>query len=184
MCCAEPRRGLLAAALLLAGAACGMGADLFPSGADRRPPALGGTTGPAVGQAAPDFTRPDALGADVSLYSTLTSAPGVILYFNMWCPICDAHMTELRRVVRPAFPDVPVLVVDYVSGSVAQSRAAQLQMGWDVPDFTFLVDAGGGLEKYYASPMALVVVDRDHVVRLRGELDWTRLQPVLAALPR
>lgn len=162
--------------------ACGVDRDLWPSGRDRTPPVVAGTLGPAVGQTAPDFSRPDTVGVDHALYATLATAPAVILYFNMWCPICDAHMLDLQRQVVPAFPAVPVWVVDYVLDGVAASRAAQLQSGWGSAPFTFLVDAGGAVEAFYQAPMALVVIGADHVVRYNGEYDWHRLQPVLAAL--
>jgi peroxiredoxin len=175
-------RGRLGALLALAMLACGTGDDLWPSGRDRRPPVEKGSIGPAVGQVAPDFTRPDTQGAEHGLYATLATAPGVILYFNMWCPICDAHLQDLQAQAIPAFPDVPVWAVDYVSGSVADSRNAQLQAGWGGAPFTFLVDAGAGLESFYQASMAMVVIGADHVVRYNGSYDWGRLQPVLANL--
>ncbi len=179
MSCRDRVRAAWPLALLLA-AACGVGDDLFPSSRDRRPAEPTGAAGPV----AVDFTLSTTTGGAVSLYSALGAAPGVILYFTMWCPICDDHMTHLRYTVVPAFPDVPVLIVDYVSGSVAQARAAQLQTGWDVPEFTVLADVGAVVEARFAAPMGVAVVDRDHVVRMSGEYDWTRLQAVLAALPR
>jgi peroxiredoxin len=180
----EPRamRPLLALLLLLSGCG-GLGDDLFPSGADRRPAVVPGTIGPAVGQVAPDFTLSDLAGAPVSLYATLASKRGVVLYFTMWCPICDAHMSDLRANALPTYPDIPVFVIDYVSGSVAGARSAQAASGWDVPGFTYLADVGASVEGFYRSPMAMVVIDRDHVVRMNGEYTWPRLQAVLGALP-
>jgi peroxiredoxin len=180
--CARRLAVTLVAAMALG--ACGVADDLLPSGKDQRPPVTPGSEGPSVGQSAPDFARPDVFAADHALYQALQSAPGVILYFNMWCPICDAHMFDLQHQVLPAFPDVPIWVTDYVSGSVSNSRTAQLQLGWDGAPFTFLVDVGAGLEAFYQAPMALVVIGSDHLVKYNGEYDWTRLQPVLAALPR
>jgi hypothetical protein len=76
--------------LTLLFAACGgMMNDLNPSGNDKRPPVIAGTTGPAVGQTAPDFTLSDTLGASVNLSTELsgTTVKGVVLYFTMWCPM-------------------------------------------------------------------------------------------------
>lgn len=179
-----PRRP---AALLLAAALAGCGGmadDLFPSGANKVPPVVAGVEGPGVGQTAPDFTLSDTLGNPVSLHATLATAPGAVLYFNMWCDICLGHMAEMSETLVPGFPDVPVLLVDYVMGSVAQSRATQLAYGWDSPDFTFLVDPDGRWMEFYTAPMGVVVVGADHVVRLNGEYDWTKVQAALAALPR
>jgi hypothetical protein len=53
-------------------AACGdVMDDLDPSGSDERPPVQAGTTGPAVGQNAPDFTVSDSLGNPLSLSAVL-----------------------------------------------------------------------------------------------------------------
>ncbi|HEY5973165.1 MAG TPA: redoxin domain-containing protein, partial [Geobacteraceae bacterium] len=74
--------------LLLCGlSACGD--NLFPSGEDKRPTVQPGTTGPAVGQNAPAFTVSDTAGASVTLASALAGKKGIVLYFTMWCPICD-----------------------------------------------------------------------------------------------
>jgi peroxiredoxin len=174
-------RLLLPFLLLLS--ACGIGDDLFPSGADQRPAVIPGSIGPAVGQVAPDFTIPDLAGAPVSLYSTLASSRGVVLYFTMWCPICDAHMSDLRANALPAYPDIPILVIDYLSGSPAAAKASQVASGWDVPGFTYLADVDGSLERFYGAGMAVVVIGHDQVVRMNGEYSWPRLQAVLGALP-
>src|SRR5512140_1746850 len=105
--------------LLLAGCG-GMMDDINPSGSDKRPPAMPGTIGPAVGQNAPDFTLSDTLGGSLTLSSelTTTNTKGVVLYFTMWCPLCDSDMTAMRNFF-PAFPNVRFIAVDYVSGSVS-----------------------------------------------------------------
>lgn len=184
----RPRR--LAATVVALGCAAGLAGcggmldDLFPSGEDKRPEVVAGSEGPAVGQVAPDFTLSDTLGNPVSLYATLQAAPGAVIYFNMWCDICLGHMAEMAQTVVPTYPDVPVLAVDYVMGSVAASRATQLAYGWDTPDFRFLVDPDGRWMEFYTAPMAVVVVGADHVIRLNGEYDWARVDAALAALPR
>jgi peroxiredoxin len=169
--------------LLLLLSACGVGDDLFPSGADHRPAVIPGTIGPAVGQVAPDFTIPDLAGAPISLQATLASSRGVVLYFTMWCPICDAHMSDLRAKALPAYPEIPILIIDYLSGSAAAAKASQIASGWDVPGFTYLADVDGSLERFYGAGMAVVVIGSDRVVRLNGEYTWPRLQAALGALP-
>jgi hypothetical protein len=184
MCSAERRAVTALLGLLLVLAGCGgMGDDLFPSGADQRPPVIPGTVGPAVGQIAPDFTLTAVDGSPVTLYAVLATAPGAVLYFTMWCPICDAHMSDMQLNAIPAYPDVPFFALDYVSGSVEAARDAQVGSGWGTTSFTVLSDVGAAVEGFYQAPMAVVVVDRDHVVRMNGEYTWARLQPVLEALP-
>jgi peroxiredoxin len=184
MSSAEHRRAGPLLALLLLAAGCGETRnDLFPSGADKRPPVVPGTVGPAVGQTAPDFTLPSVAGGTVSLYGALASAPGAVLYFTMWCPICDSHMSDMQTWVIPAWPDVPFFAIDYVSGSVTEAANAQVASGWGTTRFQVLADVGASVEGFYQAPMAVVVVDRNHVVQLNGEYTRERLTAVLGALP-
>jgi peroxiredoxin len=174
--------GLVAGLLLLSG--CGdLGGDLFPSGADHRPVVVPGTFGPAVGQTAPDFLLPAATGGEVSLYAGLASRRAQVLYFTMWCAVCDAHLSDLEAHGLPGRQDVGLYVIDYVSGSAAAARAAQVATGWDAPGLTVLADTDFAVADFYSASMSVVVVGADHVVRMNGEYDWATLQAVLSALP-
>src|SRR5512135_1424068 len=104
---------LLVIVILIAGCG-GMADDLLPSESDKRPVVQSGTIGPFVGQFAPDFTLSDTLGGTVTLSSTLTTTgvQGAVLYFTMWCPICDSHMSHMRSFEIPAFPGVGFYAVD------------------------------------------------------------------------
>ncbi len=56
-----------------------------------------------VGQAAPDFTLPDASAKQVSLRTLLASGPVVISFYRgEWCPFCNI---ELRGLEESAAPD-------------------------------------------------------------------------------
>ena len=173
--------GATAALLLLAGCG-GTFDDLLPSSADRSGGAVG-TTGPAVGQTAPDFTLPDTLGGAVTLSGALAGKRAVVLYFVMWCPICDFHLSDIHERLMPAFPDVAFLAVDYVSGSPAQARQSQVDAGWGGPSFTVVADVGAQVERFYARGMGVVVVDRGQVVRLNEDYDGPRVQALLGSLP-
>lgn len=48
-----------------------------------------GTIGPYVGQIAPDFSLFDTLNIVHSMLDELVSADAIVLYFTMWCPVCD-----------------------------------------------------------------------------------------------
>lgn len=182
---APRRRALpaLAAALplLLLGCA-GTFDDLFPSSADHSG-GEAGTTGPAVGQTAPDFTLPDTLGGTATLSGILSAHRAAVLYFVMWCPICDAHMSSMLQYQIPDFPDVAFVAIDYVSGSVAQARQSQLDAGWGGDAFLVLADVGAAVEGFYSRPMGVVVIDQDQVVRMNEEYDETRLHALLTELP-
>ena len=165
----------------------GMTDDLMPSGSDKRPVVTPGTTGPFVGQNAPDFTLPDTLGGSVTLSSaiTATGVKGAVLYFTMWCPICDAHMSNMQSTILPLYPDVRFYIVDYVSGSVADAANAQLTNGYWGSGFTVLADTDQVVLNLYQATMGItVVVDSMGIVRMNEDYkDGTRLNSVLAGLP-
>lgn len=162
----------------------GMGDDLAPSGDDRRPTVEAGTTGPAVGQLAPDFTLQDSLGNPAPLADERIAGRTVVLYFTMWCPICDGHMSHLRRHVVPAFPEVTFWVVDYVSGSVAGARGEEVANGYAGAGFTVLADTDTHvLEAYDATMGTTVVIDAEGVIQMNEDYkDGSRLQDALERL--
>jgi hypothetical protein len=164
---------------------CDMVDDLAPSGSDQRPPDAPGTVGPSVGQFAPDFTLPDTLGSTVTLSTVLASSEAAVLYFSMWCPVCDAHMSHMRTAVIPAYPGVRFLVVDYVSGSVADARSSEVSNGYAGSGFTVAVDIGNGVLHSYAATMgSTVVIDNTGVIRMNEDYrNGVNLQAVLAGLP-
>jgi peroxiredoxin len=168
--------------LLIAG--CGdITDDLAPSGDDKRPEVVAGSPGHDVGQVGPDFTLSDTLRNLVTLSSELTAADGVVLYFNMWCPICDSHMSHIRTDIAPDFPSVDFLMVDYVTGSVSASRSAQLSNGYT--DFTVLADVDQSvLDQYHATMGTTVVIDSTGMVRMNEDYkDGVKLRNILEALP-
>ncbi|BCS55334.1 peroxiredoxin [Geobacter sp. SVR] len=163
----------------------GCGDNLFPSGEDQRPPVQTGTTGPSVGQQAPDFSARDITGATVTLSSALAGKKGLVLYFTMWCPICDIHMNHLRSVVMPSFPDVAFLLVDYVSGSVTDAANAATSAGYAGSGFTVLADVGQVLLGSYQGTMGTtVVIDGTGIITMNEDYqDGSRLRTALTALP-
>jgi peroxiredoxin len=170
--------------ILLAGCG-GMMDDLNPSGADRRPAVQPGTSGSAVGQNAPDFTLSDSLGNTVTLSSLVPTVPGTVLYFTMWCPICDGHMSHMRDVVIPQFPAVRFFAADYVSGSVVDARNAEISNGYAGTPFTVLADVNQTVLKAYQGTMGTtVVIDAAGVILMNEDYkDGSRLRAVLAGLP-
>ncbi len=177
---------LLLLALFVAGCS-GIADDLNPSGSDKRTPVIAGTTGPAVGQKAPDFTISDTLGTNVNLFSELsgTTVKGVVLYFTMWCPLCETHMSQMRDSIIPSHPDVIFFAVDYVSGSVADARAAELSSGFSTSGFRVLADTHQTVAAAYQGTMGVtVVIDKTGIIRMNEDFkDGTRLNAALASLP-
>lgn len=157
--------------------------DLTPSSEDKRPQVDIGTPGSSVGQIAPDFALFDTLYNPVSLSAELTGVDGIVLYFTMWCPICDSHMSHMRAHVMPDYPDVGFYMIDYVSGTVALSRSAQVSNGYAGVD-VLVDDIQHVLNLYNATMGTTVVIDNSGIVRMNEDYkDGTRLADVLSTLP-
>jgi peroxiredoxin len=181
------KNGLLTMLLLLVAGCGGMMDDLAPSGSDKRPAVTPGTTGPLVGQGAPDFTLPDTLGNSITLSTVLTTTGvgGAVLYYTMWCPICDAHMSNMLTYTLPNHPDIRFYLIDYVSGSVAGAATAELTNGYGGSGFTVLADVDQSVLNLYQATMGTtVVIDRSGIVRLNEDYkDGVRVRNMLANLP-
>jgi len=171
--------------LLLGLAGCGgITDDLAPSSEDKQPAVEAGTIGIRVTQQSPDFSLFDTLGVSRGLYAELAiPKDGVVLYFNMWCPICDYHASHMRAAVMPNFPDVSFFLVDYVTGSISASRAAQIDNRY--ADIETLVDTDQAVfDLYNASMGTTVVIDKDGIVRMNEDYkDGVKLIETLQALP-
>jgi len=155
--------------------------DLNPSDSDKRAVVIPGSTGNQVGQMAEDFTALDTTGSPLVLTDELTANTAVVLYFTMWCPLCDTHMSSLRAKVEPSFPDIRFLIVDYVSGSVQQSRSAQLSNGY--ASETVLVDNEHKLlDQFEATMGTTIVIDSLGTIKMNEDYKQSKLSLVLGAL--
>ena len=125
----------------------------------------------------------DTLGNSYALSTELATADAVVLYFTMWCPICDSHASHMRSAIIPDFPQVRFLLVDYVTGSITASRSAQLSNGY--ASSTVLVDTDLSLFNLYQASMGTtVVIDSTGIVRMNEDYkDGVKLRAVLEALP-
>lgn len=112
--------------------------DLNPSGQDQRDTYNASSIGSHPGETAPDFAVYDTLDNPFLLSAELASTDAIVLYFNMWCPICDSHMSHMRSQVIPNYSNVRFYFVDYVSAITSVSRSAQLSNGYGTSDI--LVD--------------------------------------------
>lgn len=175
---------LLVSTFLFTG--CGNVADnLFPSASDKRTPAQLGTTGPSVGQNAPDFTLSNTLGSTATL-STMVSSPttsGVVMYFTMWCPVCDSEMSEIQNSIIPLYPNITFLAVDYVSGSVSATRGEELANGFNGSGFIVLADTSQTVLNLYQATMGTtVVIDHSGVIRMNEVYKNSKLLSILGGL--
>lgn len=142
-----------------------MGDDLLPSDSDERAAVVFGSVGHLPGQVVADFTLIDTRGTPFTLSEQLTGgatpADAVVLYFTMWCPICLSHSDHILNTVMPQFTgrgDVRYMLVDYVSGSVALSRASEWANGYGGSPFTVLADVDQALLNQFDAAMGSTVV--------------------------
>ena len=173
------------ALLVISTASCGgMMDDLSPSGDDKRGTFESDTTGASPGQTAPLFTISDIYGSSFNLTEELAKHKAVVMYFTMWCPICDSHTAHQKRYVLPEFPGVRFCLVDYVSGSVVDSNSAAIASGYANAGFTVLSDTDQTVLNLYNATMGTtVVIDSSGVVRMNEDYkDGGRLQEILRSL--
>jgi peroxiredoxin len=173
--------------IILALSGCGnVMDDLNPSNADKRPAVQPGTTGPSVGQNAPDFTLFDTLGNSITLSSILSSptSSGVVLYFTMWCPVCDSEMSDIQNSFIPNFPNITFFAVDYVSNSFSAARNEEIANGFGGSGFTVLADTSQTVLTLYQATMGTtVVIDKSGVIRMNEVYKPAKLQTILGGLP-
>jgi peroxiredoxin len=119
----------------------------------------------------------------VTLSDVYPATKGVVLYFTMWCPVCDMHLDNLRDYVMPAFPQVRFFVVDYVSGTITNAQAAVSLNGY-AGVFSVLVDTNKAVYNSYAANMgSTIVIDSTGVIRMNEDFKDDRLIAALNALP-
>jgi peroxiredoxin len=159
--------------LLFSLAACG--SNLSPSGEDKSKPG---------GQEAPDFSVSDIDNNTVTLASALSGKKGIVLYFTMWCPICDSHMGHMLDSTVSSFPEVGFYAIDYVSSSVSGARNSAAASGFIGTPFTILADLDHVmLDGYDATMGTTVVIGSDGVIRMNEDYkDGSRLRSILSDL--
>lgn len=157
--------------------------NLSPSNSDERPAVVTGIIGNQVGQIAPDFTIESTVNTFHTLSSETATHEGVVLYFTMWCSICDTHMSHMRSTYMASYPDVRFLIVDYVNGSLADARSAQLSNGYG--GLTVLADINHTAMNLYDGTMGTtVVIDGSGIVQMNQYYnDGSKLGQVLSRLP-
>ena len=132
---------------------------------------LGNSSGPAVGEAAPDFTVPTWGQGDF----TLSDHKGKIIvldFWATWCPPCIAEMPSIDKLAAtlPEEADVVFLMVS-LDDNPADARRFMERKGFDLP-FHFLRMRDRGTYSisqipttYVISPDGRVVYERTGLAR-------------------
>lgn len=152
--------------------------DLLPSN-DQLPSTANVQVGDTVDS---DLSFSTSNNHDELLISRLQTHDAVVLYFTMWCPVCDSHMSHIRSHFVSKYTNVDFMFVDYVSGSIAGARDAQTASGYR--DFDVIADYDDTLQNYFSGTMATtIVIDKNLIVLMNEEFKaGSQLEAVLEGL--
>jgi thiol-disulfide isomerase/thioredoxin len=155
--------------------------DLNPSGSDQRATVIEDVEGSEEGQILGDFTLKSTDGNTYSRDTLLAAGQPVVLYFTMWCPVCDGHMSHYINEIAPDFPNVHYVAVDFVSGNVDAAYYSQSDAGY--LSETVLVDDGTLKTALQGSMGATIVVDVDGSILMNEDYKTgSRLRDLLSTL--
>lgn len=147
-----------------------VGLTIFAASAALAAPAAD-TAGGWVGRTAPAFTLPSSAGAPVDIGKVFGTKPVVLIFYRgVWCPFCQAQMTQLGAD-KAAFAKSGAAVYAISDEDPAAQQKMQAQHGLDF--VTFLSDHAGAAARKYAGVYAgkttlkpaVFVVGRDKKVR-------------------
>lgn len=155
----------------------------------------GAVPGIEIGERAPSFTLPNAVGKPVSLDDRLADGPVVVVFYRgAWCPYCDLHLRALQDslgdieergaslvAISPQGPDASLsfaerLVLDFdVLSDLDQAVSKAWRLQFELPEALREVyrTMGMALDDHNADgswnlPVpATFVLDRSGVVRAR-----------------
>jgi len=129
-----------------------------------------------------DFTELSTENETIQLSSELLNHDAVVLYYTMWCPLCDSHMSHMRNNIIDNYSNVRFLMVDYVSGTISQSRSSQVSNGY--ASLTVLADTDQSLVDQFNATMGTTVVidDQNNILMNEDYKNGARLIDVLEAL--
>lgn len=95
-------------------------------------------------------------GDAIDLNDRLVQHDAVVLYFTMWCVVCDGHTSEIKSQLEPNYPNVDFLLVDYISSTQSYSRSSQQSTGFT--SFDVIADTNNQLESALSGTMGSIVV--------------------------
>ena len=132
-----------------------------------------------------NFIAPTTIDSqNIELREELENYDAVVLYFTMWCPSCNAHMSHMRFNVINEYPNVRFLMVDYVSESILSAERSQMNSGY--ASMTVLFNKDNVVSELFNKNknMAItVVIDKDsNILMNESYKNGERLKQTLTAL--
>jgi len=112
-----------------------------------------------------DISMQSTDGSSLQLSTLLNEHDGVVLYFTMWCPVCDSHMSHIQNQYITTYPNIKFVFIDYIASSLNQAKNNQQANGYQALDV--VSDASGELQTLFKGTMATtVIIDKNFIVRL------------------
>ena len=157
--------------------------DLAPDGRDLRDGSSANYPG-KLGAIVPatSFKYCDSTNGQLSDF--IPAKSGVVFYFTMWCSVCYAHTSHIVNTLKPAYPNVEFIVVDFVSGTVGSCSSSVSANGL-TGKLPVVADTDLSLFDYFGGTMSkTVLVNAGGMVIFNEDFkDASRLTDALNALP-
>ena len=119
-----------------------------------------------VGERAPDFTLPNALGGPVTLSRLLRQGPAVVTFYRgEWCPYCNLQLRAYQAIL-PRIRDTGATLVAISPQTPDQSLTTTEKKGLTFP---VLSDAGNALARRYG--LVFVLAEALRPLYTRSGLD-------------
>ncbi|MCL4170755.1 UNVERIFIED_CONTAM: hypothetical protein GTU68_012313 [Idotea baltica] len=159
-----------------------------------------------VGDTAPDFTLPNAVGKDVSLSATLKNGLVVLKFYRgEWCPICNLDLREIQKrlpelkalgatlfAISPQSPDGALtakqkneLSYEVLSDShqeVIKAYNLQFDPGEDYHQRRDLTKENGDGSKTLPIPATFIIDSNQKVVAAHVEANYTERMSALEVI--
>ena len=105
-----------------------------------------------VGEKAPDFRLPNAVGEEVSLYEALEDGPVVLTFYRgAWCPFCNTQLHGLQQTL----PDFERYGARLIAVTPQQPDWSREQIEKEGLAFDVLSDVGGAVSREYRLEFAV-----------------------------
>ena len=149
-----------------------------------------------IGEKAPNFELPNALGAPISLSNLLNEGPLVITFYRgSWCPYCNLQLRALQGklpeiqklgatfvAISPEVPDASmtkneISKMEFIVLSDQDANvASQYGVAWEVPEFLLehmRIDRNLDLKKINNGNSSILPIPATFVLGIDGIVRWS-----------
>jgi peroxiredoxin len=154
--------------------------------------------GPSIGDVAPDFSLPNAMGEKISLAECLNSGTVILKFYRgEWCPICNLdlrqiqqHLAQIKKLgatllaISPQKPDDALSIIQKndlgfevlsdIDQEVIKVYGLQFDPGQDYHDRRDLTVLNGDGSKTLPVPATFVINSDRTIAAAHVEADYTQ----------